>query len=181
MLFALALSVTLAAGPQVSVQVKKQGIEVRWGPERQVLSFAQARDADAAPGRSLFLGTVDAAKAERVVVKGSSAWIVVDVVGASRVPSRAASYCGAGTEHAKIWFHFGRGHRAPQVALVESCFENFERVEPGDALAAFTSLRTTTAPDGGASTEVVTRRVLFDEARPELGIQVVEVKDHAGP
>lgn len=164
----------LAATPQVSVQVKKQGLEVRWGKERQVVSFAKARDADEAPGRSLFLGTVDAAKAERVVVKGSSAWIVVDVVGASRVPAMAASYCGAGTEHAKLWFHFGPAHRPPQVVLVESCFENFERSEPGEALAAFTSLRT--APDGGASTEVVTTQVVFDEARAEEGLQLREVK-----
>jgi hypothetical protein len=166
------LLLALLAAPQVSVQVKKQGLEVRWGKERQAVSFAKARDADAAPGRSLFLGTVDAAKAERVVVKGPSAWIVVDVVGASRIPAMAASYCGAGTEHAKLWFHFGPAHRPPQVVLVESCFENLERAEPGEALAAFTSLRTTATPDGGADTERVTTQVSFDEARPEEGLQL---------
>ena len=168
----LLLLALLSATPQVSVQLKKQGLEVRWGKEKQVVSFAKAREADAPPGRSLFLGTVDTAKAERVVVKGSSAWIVVDVVGASRVPAMAMSYCGAGTEHAKVWFHFGPAHRPPQVVLVESCFENFERADPGEALAAFTSLRTMT--DGGG--EVVTTQVWFDEARPEDGLQLHEVK-----
>lgn len=168
---ALATS-TLFAAEKPFVRVHWKGSTVRITYKEKLMEYNYGVPDES--GRFLVY-VVDTVKTEYLTEKQNVVYMILDVRGPSRGPQSAMSYCGAGTEGAKILFTFDRQGeiKPPQISIYESCYLTLEpmmddlQLANGErALAKFEMYPA--APAGHSIIKDVVKR--FDPEHPEAGI-----------
>ena len=171
-IFLALMASTLFAAEKPFVRVRWKGSSVRLTYKEKLMVYDYGVPDES--GRFLVYA-VDTVKTEYLAEKENVVYMILDVRGPSRGPQAAMSYCGAGTEAAKILFAFDRNGevKPPQIAIYESCYltlepmmDDLELANGERALAKFEMYPA--APAGHLITKTVLKR--FNAEHPEAGI-----------
>lgn len=125
LLLVLLLTAASFAAEQPFVRVRWKGAELRITYKKKLMTYDYGDPQDL---RELFLYTIDKVRTDYLAEKNNVIYMILDVEGPSRGPEGSNSYCGAGTEAAKIWFAFDAEGEVeePKIALYDSCYKNLE-------------------------------------------------------